>query len=100
MRLPRATFLNHVPVELHVSAEDADGVARDGVMVSAEFASDLSDYGIARHGYGDSVFMPAPFKVPPVKMALVKDGVRTLRRITGHSANPVFVQIDLGEDYG
>lgn len=100
MGLPRATFLNRVPAELHVSVEDADGVARDGVMVSAEFASDLSDYGIARHGYGDSVFVVAPFKVPSVKMALVKNGVRTLRRITGHSANPVFVQIDIGEEYG
>ena len=100
MGLPRATFLNRVPAALHVSVYDADGVARDGVIASAEFGTDLTDYGIARRGYGDSVFVAAPFKMPSVKIALMQNGATSVRRITGHSANPVFVQIDIGEDYG
>ena len=99
MGLPRTTFLNRIPAALHVAVHDADGEVRDGVVVSAEYATDLSDYGIARHGYGDIIFVAAPFKVPAVKITLVRDGVQSVRRITAQNANPVFVQIEIGEDY-
>ena len=98
MGLPRPSFLRSVPDALHVTAYDAANVAHDGVMVSVAFANDLTDYGITRRDEGDSVYVAAPFAAPENKIAIEKDGVRTVRRIDGRSANPLFVRIDLGEE--
>lgn len=99
MGLPNPSFLRSVPDALHVTAYDAEGVAHDGAMVSAALSNDLTEYGITRHDYGDSVYVAAPFLVPENKLTVEKGGVRTIRRITGRSVNPLFIQIDIGEDY-
>ena len=91
--------MKSIPASLHVIAIDAEGVGHDAVMVSTALANDLTDYGITRRDYGDGVYVAAPFKVPANKLTVEQNGTRSTRRIKGSSANPVFVQIDLGEDY-
>ncbi len=99
MGLPRPSFLKCVPASLHVLAFDVEGVGHDAVMVSAALANDLTDYGITRRDYGDAVYVAAPFRVPDNKLTIEKGGARSTRRIKGSNSNPLFVQIDLGEDY-
>lgn len=99
MGLPRPSFLKSVPASLHVTAFDAEGVGHDAVMVSTALANDLTDYGITRRDYGDAVYAAAPFRIPDNKLTIEQGGKQMTRRIRGSSSNPLFVQIDLGEDY-
>ncbi len=91
-------LLKQLPSEFRVKAKAADDEEHDGVILTANYARALGQFGITGNG-ADYLYAATPFKVPTDRIEIrLSDGKTVYRRIAEWTDCPYFVSIQLGEE--
>lgn len=98
MNIDFTKLINQLPSAFAVKAKSADEVTQDAVILTANFARQLGQFGITANG-ADYLYTARPFAVPNDRIAItLADGETINRRIAEYTDCPYFVSIQLGEE--
>ena len=98
MKIDFERLIKQLPSAFAVKVKSADDVTQDAVILTANFARNLGQFGVTANG-ADYLYTASPFKVPTDFIEITLPSGETIkRRVAEWTHCPYFVSIQLGEE--